>query len=132
MLYTALQGYTELYTAIQGYKILSRVRLDACGLNYYLFKIAVKSSLICSCGFDDETTTHFFLQCPNYAALRPDLLTAAAHIALDQWFKYSAQQKVSAVRLSGCLSFLIERMLRQRANALDLSTVQALNMLSVC
>ena len=39
--------------------------------------------------------THFFLQCPDYAALRPDLLTAAARVAFDQWFKYSDQQKVS-------------------------------------
>ena len=64
--------------------IHSRLRLEACGLNYYLFKMAVESSLICSYGFDDETTTHFFLRCPNYAVLRPDLLTAAAPIAFDQ------------------------------------------------
>ena len=46
--------------------------------------MAVKSSPICSCGFDNETITHFFLQCPNYAVLTPDLLTAAAPIAFDQ------------------------------------------------
>ena len=56
--------------------IHSGLRLDACGLNYYLFEIALKSSPICSFGFDNETTTHFSLQCPNYAALRPHLLTA--------------------------------------------------------
>ena len=64
--------------------IHSRLRLEACGLDYYLFKMAVESSPICSCGFDDETITHFFLRCPNYAVLRPDLLTAAAPIAFDQ------------------------------------------------
>ena len=56
--------------------------------------MAVKSSPICSWGFDNETITHFSLQCPNYAVLRPDLLTAAAPIAFDQWLKYSYQQKV--------------------------------------
>ena len=71
--------------------IHTRLRLGACGLNYYLFKIDVKSSPICSCGFDNETITHFFLQCPNYAALRSDLLAAAARIASGQ---YSDQQKV--------------------------------------
>ena len=35
--------------------------------------------------------THFFFQCPNYAALRSDLLAAAARIASGQ---YSDQQKV--------------------------------------
>ena len=48
----------------------------------------------CSCGFDNETITHFFLQCPNHAALRSDLLTAAARIAFGQRFKYSDHQKV--------------------------------------
>ena len=75
-------------------RIHTRLRLGACALNYYLFKIAVKSSPICSCGFDNETITHFFLQCPNHAALRSDFLTAAARIAFGQWFKYSDQQKV--------------------------------------
>ena len=40
--------------------IHSRLWLDACGLNYYLFKIAFKSSPICSCDFDNETRYHFF------------------------------------------------------------------------
>ena len=38
----------------------TRLRLGACALTYYLFKIAVKSSPICSCDFDNETITHFF------------------------------------------------------------------------
>ena len=61
--------------------IHTRLWLGTFGLNYYLFKIA-------------ETITHFFLQCPNHAVLRSDLLTAAARIAFGQWFKYSDQQKV--------------------------------------
>ena len=64
--------------------IRTRLQLGACGLNYYLFKIAVKASPICSCSFDNETITHFFFQCPNHAALRSDLLTAAARIAFGQ------------------------------------------------
>ena len=75
-------------------RIHTRLRLGACGLNYHPFKIAVKSSPICCCGFDNETITHFFLKCPNHAALTSDLLTAAARIAFGQWFKYSEKQKV--------------------------------------
>ena len=73
--------------------IHSRLRLDACGLNYYLFKIAVKSSPIYSCGFDTETRIISFHKVLNYAALRPDLLTAAARIAFGCWFKYSITSK---------------------------------------
>ena len=57
--------------------------------------LCTKVFTLCSCGLDDETKKiHFFLQCPNYAALRPDLLTAAARIVSDQWFRYSNRQKV--------------------------------------
>ena len=74
--------------------IHSTLQQDACSLNYYCFKITVKYSPSCSCGFDNDSITHFFLRCPNCAAFRADLLTAAACIAFDQWFKYSDQQKV--------------------------------------
>ena len=50
--------------------IHSRFRLDSCALFYYLFKTAVLSSPICSCGFGKETKSHFFLHCPKYASPR--------------------------------------------------------------
>ena len=79
--------------------IHSGLRLDACGLIIIFLRsllslhpfVAVVSIM---------TITHFFLQCPNYAVLRPDLLTAAARIAFDQWFKYSDQQKVEIFLLA--------------------------------
>ena len=40
--------------------IHSRLRLDTCALFYYLFKTAVSSSPICSCGVDKGTKSHFF------------------------------------------------------------------------
>ena len=40
--------------------IHSLLRLDACALFYYLFKTAVLSSPVCSCGVDKETKSHFF------------------------------------------------------------------------
>lgn len=63
--------------------IHTELLLDACALHYYLLKIAVMSSLLSGCGFNVETKIHFFLQCPNYAALGPNLLTAAARIVFD-------------------------------------------------
>ena len=76
--------------------IHTRLQLDVCALNIIIISLRshFKSSPLCNCGFDDETKTHFFLHCPNYAALRPDLLTAAARIVCDQWFRYSNKQKV--------------------------------------
>ena len=40
--------------------IHSRLRLDACALFCYLFKIGVIFSPICSCVVDKETKAHFF------------------------------------------------------------------------
>ena len=64
--------------------IHSRMRLDACALFYYLFKTAVLSSPICSCGVDKETKSHFFLHSPKYtyAFPRKKSLSAAARFFL--------------------------------------------------
>ena len=34
----------------------------------------------CSCGFDDETTVHFFLFCPRYSSLRTTYLSKISDI----------------------------------------------------
>ena len=65
--------------------IHSRLRLDACALFYYLFKTAVLSSPICTCGFDKETKSHF-LHCPKYASPRKKSLSAAGRVFLkNDW-----------------------------------------------
>ena len=71
------------------------LRLDACALHCYLFKIGVKSSAICRCGFHNETKASFFLYYPLYAAPRENLLSGAAHIvSYVQWLRFSDSQNV--------------------------------------
>ena len=64
--------------------IHTRLRLDACALNYYLFKIGRKESPACFCGFNLESVKHFFLKCPLFAASRHKLLSSAAQIFADR------------------------------------------------
>ena len=54
----------------------TRLRLDTCALNYYLYKIGCKESPVCFCGFYSETIKHFLLECPLYSAPRIPLLLA--------------------------------------------------------
>jgi hypothetical protein len=55
----------------------ARMRMGCSLLKYDLFyNIHVIPSPVCSCGLDDETIEHFFLQCPIYADLRVNLLEA--------------------------------------------------------
>ena len=60
--------------------IHTRLRLNVCTLNYYLFKMGIKSSPECLCGFEMESINHYFLHCPLFAAPRLNLLSSAAHI----------------------------------------------------
>ena len=62
--------------------IHTRLRLDACALNYYLFKIGRKESPVCFCGFNSESVKHFFLKCPLFGASRHKLLSSAAQTFL--------------------------------------------------
>ena len=71
------------------------IHLDACLLNYYLFRIGCKSSPKCICGFEVETINHYFLHCPIFAAARLKLLNSAAHILADKWFAMSDLQKIN-------------------------------------
>ena len=73
----------------------TRIRLDACLLNYYLFRIGCKSSPKCVCGFEVETINHYFLHCPIFAATRLKLLNSAAYILADEWFAMSDLQKIN-------------------------------------
>ena len=65
--------------------IHTRLRLDACALNYFLFKIGRKESPACFSGFYSESVRHFFLKCPLFAASRHKLLSSAAQMFADRW-----------------------------------------------
>ena len=73
----------------------TRLRLDTCALNYYLFKIGCKESPACFCGFYNESVNHFFLECPLYSAPRTNLLSSAARIFADRWSSMTKVQIVS-------------------------------------
>ena len=83
--------------------IHTRLRLDACALNYYLFKIGSKESPACFCVFYSESVKHFFLKCPLFAASRHKLLSSNAQIFADRWAYMSDTAIVSAF-LTGCPS----------------------------
>ena len=72
--------------------IHTRLRLNVCALNYYLFKIGSKPSPECLCGFEIESINHYFLHCPLFAAPRLKLLSSAAHILADRWNAISELQ----------------------------------------
>ena len=55
-------------------------------INYYLFKIAGKSPPLYTSLVLRRDKNAFSFYSPNYAALRPYLLTAVAHIVSGQWF----------------------------------------------
>ena len=83
--------------------IHTRLRLHACALNYYLFKIGRKESPACFCGFYSDSVKHFFLKCPLFAASRYKLLSSAAQIFADRWAHMSDTAILSAF-LSECPS----------------------------
>ena len=83
-------GYSiDRYTSI----VHTRIRLDACALNYHLHIIGIKQCPACSCAFINESKSHYFLYCPNYAVQRQTLLTSAACIAPNSWSRISDRQK---------------------------------------
>ena len=83
----------DTYTSV----VDTRIRLDVCALNYHLHRIGIKQSPVCSCGFINESKSHYFLHCPNYAAQRQTLLTSAACIAPNLWSRLSDMQKTELI-----------------------------------
>ena len=53
----------------------TRLRLECSSLNHHLYLKSLVDSLLCSCG-QIETTTHFFLHCPNYLQPRQHYFSA--------------------------------------------------------
>ena len=58
----------------EGSRSHTQFRLEMFPLNYYLYKIGCVESTVCTCGFKNETISHFLLECPIYAHLRRELL----------------------------------------------------------
>ena len=52
----------------------TRFRLDSTLLNCHMFKHGRSDTCACSCGHTNESTKHFFLECPLYATQRTRLL----------------------------------------------------------
>ena len=75
----------------------TRLRLNCCALNYYLFKINCAISPACACGANHESIKHYLLHCPRYAALRFPLLSAAAQVLNDRWHLLSESHKVNVL-----------------------------------
>ena len=71
----------------------TRIRPDACALNSHLLRIGIKQPPACSCGFINESKSHYFFYCPNYTAQTQTLLTSAACIAPNLWSRLSDRRK---------------------------------------
>ena len=79
--------------------IHTRLRLNVCALNYYLFKIGCKPSPECLCGFEVESINHYFLHCPLFAAPILKLLSSAAYIFAHRWHAMTETQLISVFLL---------------------------------
>ena len=76
--------------------IHSRFRLDSCALFYYLFKTAVLSSPICSCGFGKETKSHFFFYIVlNMLLQEKKIAFCCCSCFSNEWSRYSDSQEVN-------------------------------------
>ena len=83
------------------------MRFDACALNYYSYRIAVKFSPICLCGQSiEDITVTFFLHCAINFALRTNFLASAARIVPSRWDRLSEKEKVGLL-LFGSVNLII-------------------------
>lgn len=67
--------YQKLELSKQKYKVLTRLRLGYCNLNYYLRMFDLTDTPNCQCG-EPETIHHVLLECPDYNSERQHLKTA--------------------------------------------------------
>ena len=78
-----ISSYTRYFDcSIDRYSSIlhTRLRLNCCTLNYYVFKIDCIVSPACMCGASCESVTHYLLECPRYSALRLSLLLGVAQV----------------------------------------------------
>ena len=87
--------------------IHTRLRLDTCSLNFYLFKIGCKASPACLCGFEYESINNYLLHCPIFAAPRSRLLSSAAQILADRWLAMSELQIINVCLNGSSLQTLL-------------------------
>ena len=78
--YLSLPHNTQFDFSLDRYSSIlhTRLRLNCCALNYYLFRINCVPYPGCICGFQDETINHYFLYCLRFAAPRQILLSSVA------------------------------------------------------
>ena len=64
-----------------GMKLLTQLRIDFSDLRDHRFNHNFNcASPLCSCGMEDETSTHFLLCCPRYSNIRSIYLTKISQI----------------------------------------------------
>ena len=82
-------------------KFLTRLRLGLSHLNELRFNHNFQNciNLLCTCGFEVESTTHFFLQCHHYHNIRAKLLNSLEVIDTNL-LKFSTEQ-LTKVLLNG-------------------------------
>ena len=61
---------------------LSRIRCGNSDLNANLHRRNLCDSPLCACGTDEETESHYLLECPLYARLRAD---AILEVPVGSW-----------------------------------------------
>ena len=66
----------------KGIKLITRLRLGQCHLREHKFKHSFQDTLnlLCNCGQDTESTTHFFLRCPFFINERRTLLSTIRNL----------------------------------------------------
>ena len=95
----------------------TRLRLNNCGLNHYLFLMNYVRSPSFTCGALSEDVTHYLLFCPRFAALRVSMLTSVMRLAENVWNVLNISQQVD-ILLHGSRNLSFE------ANAAIFSEVQ--------
>ena len=53
----------------------TRLRLGHSGLNGHLYRIGLRDTPSCTCGYIEESVIHYLLFCPNYVEERAKLFT---------------------------------------------------------
>ena len=80
----------------------TRLRLGHSSLSADLYSHGLKSNPKCDCGFQKETTSHYFLNCPQHAAHRPELLDSLSSVLLpNHKLIFDSEKLLTKVILEG-------------------------------
>ena len=71
----------------KGIKLITRLRLGLSHLREHKFKHSFQDTLnlLCNCGHDIESTTHFFFHCPFFINERRTLLSTLHNLIVNYW-----------------------------------------------